>query len=569
MKTLRPALWFNSFVTAWKSWFSRSRRPRRRVRPGWCFSPELLESRVLLSNYAAANVPALIADINAANAAGGANTIKLTAPTISPYVLTAVDNTTAGATGLPVIAANDKLTIVGNGDSIQRSTAAGTADFRLFDVAAGATLTLKNLTLQGGLSLGTGVSAEGGAIYNQGTLALSGVIVENNIAQGAASQYADGGGIYSSGTLTLTAGTTIENNEALGGVGVPGTHAGLVHPGSGGNAFGGGIYLMPGATAHLTDVDLASNTAEGGNGRNYTSTAPDSNAAPGGNGSGGALYGVDVTVTLSSVTVSSNIAVGGQGGSSLVNYEHAPGAKGGDASGGGLDVSGTVSLVGNTLSFNNAQGGNGGAGFSLVPVAGGNDPGGNDDGGNGFGGALFIGGTDTLTGDILSTNTAQGGVGGTETYYGGIGGVGFGGGLYFGAGTPLTVTGSTFSSNTAQGGGNGFGAYTSAAAIGNGFGGAIYIGSSTLFGSAIYSAGSTVTFNSDSLSSNVAQGGPGGLGEGGGVCIYAGGPVDIGTITVIYAGATVDIGTSTVADIINNTASTSSPNIFGTYTKTK
>ena len=71
----------------------------------------------------AATVSDLIADINAANTAGGANTITLTAPTTSPYVLTAVNNTTDGATGLPVIAANDNLTIVGNGDTIERSTA--------------------------------------------------------------------------------------------------------------------------------------------------------------------------------------------------------------------------------------------------------------------------------------------------------------------------------------------------------------------------------------------------------------------------------------------------------------
>jgi hypothetical protein len=54
------------------------------------------------------------------------------------FTLTAVDNTTDGATGLPVIAANDTLTIVGNGDTIQRSTASGIPAFRLFDVASGA-----------------------------------------------------------------------------------------------------------------------------------------------------------------------------------------------------------------------------------------------------------------------------------------------------------------------------------------------------------------------------------------------------------------------------------------------
>ena len=88
---------------------------------------EPLEDRALLASYSAASVSALIADINAANTAGGANTITLTAATTAPYVLTAVNNSTDGRdTGLPVIAANDNLTIVGNGDTIERSTAAGT-----------------------------------------------------------------------------------------------------------------------------------------------------------------------------------------------------------------------------------------------------------------------------------------------------------------------------------------------------------------------------------------------------------------------------------------------------------
>src|SRR5208282_4561650 len=112
---------------------------------------ELLEDRALPSSYSAANVSALIADINAANAAGGANTITLTAPTTSPYVLTKANNNSNinGTNGLPVIAANDNLTIVGDGDTIERSTTRATPWMRLLDVASGGSLTLENLTLQG------------------------------------------------------------------------------------------------------------------------------------------------------------------------------------------------------------------------------------------------------------------------------------------------------------------------------------------------------------------------------------------------------------------------------------
>jgi hypothetical protein len=199
---------------------------------------EQLEDRTLLSSYTALTASDLIADINAANAAGGANTITLTALTGNPYSLTAVDNTTDGATGLPVIsgggrkAGADNLTILGNGDIIERSTASGTPDFRLFDVAVLASLTLQNLTLQNGYALGSGSSAEGGAIFNQGSLTLSGVTVQGNSAVGSSGadaknknenggngQDAAGGGIYSNGSLSLENGSLIQNNQTQGGSG--------------------------------------------------------------------------------------------------------------------------------------------------------------------------------------------------------------------------------------------------------------------------------------------------------------------------------------------------------------
>ena len=77
---------------------------------------ELLEDRTVLNSYTAATVAQLVADINAANLHGGSNTIALVAG--NTFTLTAVNNTTDGPTGLPVIAANDNLTIKGNGDTI-------------------------------------------------------------------------------------------------------------------------------------------------------------------------------------------------------------------------------------------------------------------------------------------------------------------------------------------------------------------------------------------------------------------------------------------------------------------
>jgi hypothetical protein len=340
-------------------------------------------------------------------------------------VLTGVDNSTDGATGLPVIAANDSLTILGNGDTIERSTATGTPAFRLFDVAGGAALVLENLTLENGLAQGPGVSAEGGAIYNQGGLGLNGVTVQNNFAQGAPGQAAAGGGIYSSGTASLSS-VTLSSNSAQGGQGtqgvagvasrspyVPGGAGGPGGPG--GNGLGGAVCVAGGSLT-LTNDTVFANTAWGGNGggggaggyggassRLAGTGGRGGNGGAGGNGLGGAVYVAGGTVTLTNDTVYSNTAWGGSGGQ---------GGPGGNAQSNYYGRAGTP-----------GAGGYGGAG------------------GNGFGGAVYVaGGTATLTGDTVYSNTAWGGNGGKggingAIYYGpsgspGSSGMGEGGGLY-------------------------------------------------------------------------------------------------------------------------------------------
>src|SRR5262249_3469819 len=147
----------------------------------------------------------------------------------SPYDLTAADNNTDGPTVLPVIKRGVNLTILtdngssnpGYGDTIDASQ-----NGRLFDVASGGSLTLQNVTLQNGHVSGSGTSAEGGAIFNQGTLDLSEVIVQNSSAAGSyggggkqtfkGSLNTSGGGIWSSGSLTVENSTVIQGNSAVG-----------------------------------------------------------------------------------------------------------------------------------------------------------------------------------------------------------------------------------------------------------------------------------------------------------------------------------------------------------------
>jgi hypothetical protein len=267
---------------------------------------EQLEDRLVLYSYTASSVTQLIADINAANRQGGSNTITLVAGTT--FTLTAVNNTTDGATGLPVIAAQDNLTIQGNGDTITRSTVSGTPDFRLLDVGRRAALTLESLTLQGGLAYGFGVSAEGGGIYNQGTLDLNGVTLQNNTAQGGVGVLFGrsgfftpgpggngyGGGIYvAAGSVTLSD-DTLSANAALGGQGCPLSFRG--HSGNGGNCFGGALYVA-GGTMTLRDDAVTGNTANGGApGQSYNATS--------GLGEGGGIYiATPATVSLDGFTV--------------------------------------------------------------------------------------------------------------------------------------------------------------------------------------------------------------------------------------------------------------------------
>jgi len=368
------------------SWLRNStsiRSPRCRA-PYFRPQLETLEGRTLLYNYTAATVSDLIADINAANTAGGANTITLTAPATSPYVMTAVNNYTNGPNGLPVISggskkvAADNLTIIGNGDTLDGSKA-----LRLFDVAKGSSLTLENLTLQNGFAYyGTGGTAEGGAVLNQGTLTLSGVSVLGNIAQGlqggttkkgfgTAGYDAAGGGIWSSGSLTVENQSVIRSNSALGGVGGYSTAASGGGRGAGGKAFGGGICIA-GGTANITNSNIGTyyplggygigNKAVGGSGYNGISNGA-------GAAYGGGVYVGGGTVTLHADSIEANTAQG--------TASYGLGGTYGSGYGGGLYVaSGSVTLTNDTIDHNQAGDVfNFGTGWTVE---------------NGYGGGIFI-----------------------------------------------------------------------------------------------------------------------------------------------------------------------------------
>jgi hypothetical protein len=284
----------------------------------------------LPSTYYAATASDLIADIKAANLQGGAKTIALTAPATSPYVLTAVDNAIDGATGTPVIAKQDTLTIVGNGDTIERSTATGTPAFRLFDVASGASLTLENMTLAQGLEQSAG--AKGGVVYNQGSLVFSQVNVAHNTA--AAGSDAAGGGIWSNGSLT------VENSSFNHNSAGPWTESPYQNLSGPHNAFGGGICIAAGA-ANITGTTFEYNTAKGG-----------SNWYSGSSAYGGAVYVASGTVTMSGDKLGPLNVYAGNYALAGGYYPHS-----GRAEGGGLCVAGgSVTLTNDQISGNEVFG---------------------------------------------------------------------------------------------------------------------------------------------------------------------------------------------------------------------
>jgi hypothetical protein len=274
------------------------------------------------------NVPCktnnLIKAIADANTTPVDDTINLKAG--CTYKLVSVDNNTSalGATGLPLIAdaaTAGKLTINGNGATIERSSAKGMKNFRILAVAIGGDLTIKNVTLRNGKL----TNDNGGSIYSNGKLTVIDSTITGNSAEfggGIVSSIGpltvinslfngnkstrDGAGINSAGTLIVTR-STFSGNIA----GIPDTLQGL----------GGGILIAEGK-ATVTDSTFSDNVAYGGaggggilNGGGGSSVlAVDGSTFTDNYGNGGALFNTEgSTMTVTNSTISGNQGFGAGG----------------------------------------------------------------------------------------------------------------------------------------------------------------------------------------------------------------------------------------------------------------
>ncbi|HEX3144537.1 MAG TPA: Calx-beta domain-containing protein, partial [Pyrinomonadaceae bacterium] len=145
------------------------------------------------------------AAIQEANFAASDDTINFSLPANSTINL---------LTALPAIDGNVVINGPGaNTLTVQRSTAGGTPNFRVFAINAGRTVSISGMTISNG-SMVNAAGNEGAGIFNQGTLTLTACAVTGNTTPRS------GGGVRNTGTMTVTGCTISGNNADSAGSGV-------------------------------------------------------------------------------------------------------------------------------------------------------------------------------------------------------------------------------------------------------------------------------------------------------------------------------------------------------------
>jgi VCBS repeat-containing protein len=153
-----------------------------------------------VTNTSDGGAGSLRAAIIAANSAGGSSTITLSAGT---YTLT-IAGTSEDASASGDLDITSNITIQGAGRGSTTINGVGLND-RAFDVKNGATLALQNLTVSG---FDISALQYGGAIYNQGTVNLTGVSLLNNKAVSGGAVYNDTGGVFTATDTVFKDSTT-------------------------------------------------------------------------------------------------------------------------------------------------------------------------------------------------------------------------------------------------------------------------------------------------------------------------------------------------------------------------
>ncbi len=266
---------------------------------------------------------------------------------------------------LPQIISNTTI----DAEGVANLAVSGGGNFRVFDVASGATVSITGLMIEDGNS-NSGSSDPtinqydgyfGGAVINQGNLTLvdstiadSGAesgggigndgtmtLIDSTVTGNSSASHNNGGGIANNGVLTLN-GATISNNRSFYGSGIFNYGSGLINITN--STFDGntvGNYSYQGAISNNGTVIITGST--------FTNNAGSAGAAI--DNQGGA------TLTLTDSTISGNSVGAGINNSGTATLT-------GDAIlgnlAGGVANSGTLSVTDSTISGNTASGNGGG-----------------------------------------------------------------------------------------------------------------------------------------------------------------------------------------------------------------
>ncbi len=342
------------------------------------------------------------------------------------------------------LAITQQLTIDGSGRAITVSGDTGndgSPNVRVFEINAGAVVTLSHLSVVSG----TSATGDGGGILNNGVLTVISSTLSGNSAN-------YGGGIYNAEILAVLNSTLSGNSSVQGGGGIwnsDNSRLTVTDSTLSGNETeqdGGGIFNWSGALLTVTHSTLSGNSAAAGGGILnspqgtlivISSTLSGNSASDVGgglvnrsgalltvthsilsnnsidNGEGGGIYN-EGTLTVQKSTLSGNSAqwYGGiSNRATLMVQDSTLSGNSGEWYGGGMGNFGTLTVQNSTLSGNSAID-------------------------YGTGGGIYNEGTLTLTHSTLSGNSAENGEGG---------------GIYNAAGSTLHYTG-TIIANSSSGG---------------------------------------------------------------------------------------------------------------------
>jgi len=306
--------------------------------------------------------------------------------------LSTVADTTYGPAALDI---TNTITIDGSGApglTIARSESA--ADMRLINVAPGSSLTLTDLTLSGGIAQG-GNGGNGGRGGGGGAAGL-------------------GGAIFNAGTIAIT-GCTLTGNSATGGTGGSPGAADTFYSGSGGGGLAGNGVDGGTSTSGTNGSDGGGPNAGAGG----TSSTAGGNGGFGGGGGGGAPDNINATTQTGG-----NGGFGGGGGARGLGA--GSGGDGGFGGGGGFgDTDGTGGFGGGNEGGTSGGGGAGMGGaifnylgtitvtnstFTANSAVAGVSGGGGATNGSAYGGAIFnFNGTLNSLNCTISANTALNG----------------------------------------------------------------------------------------------------------------------------------------------------------------